>query len=205
MRNSGSRVSLFRRPVAAALSGLAVVASLTLLLAGGPAAAASSASFSSSSRPNISAFRTCLSQHGVILKARRVGPFPGGPGGGPVGTPPNGGFRGGFVANPNSKQAKAFAACRSKLPAGGFGGGFGAGGSFKPTAAQQQALTNFEQCMSTHGVKIASGATFQTIRSLMQADPTAANACRTDLQGVFGPPRGPSASASSGSSATNPA
>jgi len=184
------------RPLVAALAGLALVGGLTVVSAAGPAAAASSSGGSrgsSSSRPNISAFQTCLSQHGVTFKARPAGGFPGGGPGGPPptggSTPTSGGSRGGFAGAPNSKQAKAFAACRSKLPAGGFGGGFG-GGQLKPTAAQQQALTAFEQCMSTHGVKIASGATLQTIRSLMQADPTAAKACQSDLQGAFGRPRG---------------
>ncbi len=201
MRNPGSPVSVLLRLVAAALSGLVVVGGLTLVLASGPAAAASSSS-SSSSKSGFSAFRTCLSQHGVTLKARPSGSAQGGAFGGSGGTPPTGGtppaggFRGGFAGGGNSKQAKAFAACRSKLPAGGFGGGPG-GGTFKPTAAQQQALTNFEQCMSTHGVKIAAGSTFQTIRSLMQADPSAASACRSDLNGAFGPPRGASGGSSS--------
>ncbi len=181
------------RSVVAALAGLALVGGLTVAMAAGPAAAASSSGGASSSKPNISAFRTCLSQHGVTLKARPAGGFPGGgPGGAPPAggsTPTSGGFHGGFAGAPNSKQAKAFAACRSKLPAGGFGGRFG-GGQFQPTAAQQQALTAFEQCMSTHGVKIAAGSSFQTIRSLMQADPTAAKACQSDLQGAFGRPGG---------------
>jgi len=210
MRNPGSRLPGLTCSLVAALSGLALVGGLTVVLAAGPAAAASSSGTSgssggsSSSRPNLSAFRTCLSQHGVTLRPRTAGGFPGaGPGGPPptgAGAPTSGGFRGGFAGGPNSKQAKAFAACRSKLPAGGFGGRFG-GGQFKPTAAQQQALTAFEQCMSTHGVKIAPGATFQTIRSLMQADPTASTACRSDLQGAFGRSRG--SVNSSSSSTTN--
>jgi hypothetical protein len=197
--------------VVATLSALALAGGLALVLSGGPAAAA--ANSPKTSAPNISAFRTCLSQHGVTLNKRPLGGFPGGSGGaGPVGTPPTGGgrppgtgFAGGFAGGRGSKYAKAFAACRSKLPAGFAGGFAGGSGQFKPTPAQQQALTNFEQCMSTHGVKIAAGSTFQTIRALMQADPSAANACRSDLQGVLGPLRGGSSGRAGAGGTTNPA
>ena len=91
------------------------------------------------------------------------------------------------AATANSASSKAFAAC-AKLAPSGFGGHFagGPGGSFKPSAAEQQALTTYEQCMSGHGVPIAAGSTFQTIQSLIKEDPSAATAnkaCASDLQG----------------------
>ena len=142
--------------------------------------------------PGATALRNCLAQHGVTLKARPFGGAPPGASGrggpppaGGLGGPPSGRSGGGQFPK-NSKFAKAFAACRSKFPGAGFVGQR----PFKPTAAQQAALSTFEQCLATHGVKVAPNASFQTIRSLMQADPAAAKACQSDLKGVFGPPRG---------------
>jgi hypothetical protein len=93
------------------------------------------------------AFAACLKTHGVKLAGNGVGggrgfpgdgtrTIPGGPGtpsAGAAGAPPSGGGpggaggfpRGGFAGG-NSKFAKAFQACRSKLGGAGFGGGFGA-------------------------------------------------------------------------------
>ncbi len=167
----------------AALVGLS-----SLAVAGSPAGAASTkSSASGSDTKSLKAFQSCLAKHGVKLPAS--GPSGSVPAGG-SGSPPSGGFAGGSgpsggFPGGSSKSAKAFAACRSKMPAG-LGGGFGGGGTFKPTAAQQQALTTFDQCMSAHGVTVSSTATFQTIRSLLQADPTASKACQSDLSSVFG-------------------
>jgi hypothetical protein len=188
----------------------------TVALAGTPAGAASKKSTtkattktttksSKTAKTSEAAFEKCLSQHGVKLPSRPRtsgsggGGFPGGGGfggeggGGFGGGAPGGGGFGGASPATNSKFAKAFSACRSKLPAGGA---FRrpAGGTFTPTPAQQQALTTYESCMNTHGVQIASNATFQTIRSLIASDPTAAAAskdCASDLQGVFRPPDPP--------------
>jgi hypothetical protein len=158
----------------------------------------------------MSAFTSCLASHGVKLPAGRHGfshggfsqgtPPAGGFGGTTPGTPPAGGSGGGFgggrfgggFASGNSKTAKAFRACQSKLPKGGFLGGNGAP-TFKPTAAQQAALTKFDQCMSTQGVKVATNSSFTVIRSLMTADPAAAKACQSDLSAVFARPGGPPA------------
>ena len=81
-----------------------------------------------------SAFATCLKQHGVSLPdglgGRGGGPGAGGPGGAGGGFPPGGsGAPGGFPGGGpgggggglSSAQQAAFSACRSKLPAGGFG------------------------------------------------------------------------------------
>ncbi len=167
-------------------------------------AASSKSSKTGPSSSSFKAFQTCLSQHGVKSKFGGFGHFSGGFGGPPQNAaggsaPSSGSFprpgAGGFA---NSKSAKAFAVCRSKLPnAGRFGAG-----AFKPTPAQQQALTTYENCMSAHGVKIAANASFQTIRALAQADPTAAQACQSDLQGVFPRRGGGSGPLTPGSSST---
>lgn len=141
------------------------------------------------------AFQKCLSSHGVTLPSRPSGGSGAHPYGGTTGgTFPSGsgGFHGGPGGGATStKFSKAFADCK-KLAPKGFGGGFG-GGSFdaKPTAAQQQALATYEQCMSSHGVTIAANSTFKTIESLIKDDPTAAKAnkdCESDLKTAFSRP-----------------
>jgi hypothetical protein len=127
------------------------------------------------------------------------GSFPHGsyPGGSfPHGSYPGGGFPGfSHGSTSSSKYEKAFNACKSKLPKGVHGFGFGSfggqnGSAGAPTAAQKQALSAYESCMTAHGVKIASTATFQTIRSLLAADKGAASAntaCQGDLRAAFAP------------------
>jgi hypothetical protein len=85
------------------------------------------------------AFTTCLKQHGVTLPSRPPGAGRGGSGGG-------GGFFGG--AGLSSADQAAFSACRSKLPAGGFGGRGFAGGA---SATQIKAYLS---CLSDHGVRV---------------------------------------------------
>ena len=131
----------------------------------------------------LTAFTTCLKQHGVTTAGfggfgRRPpgasGAFGGsgasgrfGPSGasgrfGPSGASGRRGFGGGFGGNLTAAQQKAFTACRSKLPAGTGrfrpGGGGGAGGGANP------AFAKYTQCLAKHGVKFgtasASGAAF---------------------------------------------
>ncbi|HLN16390.1 MAG TPA: hypothetical protein VK277_06490 [Acidimicrobiales bacterium] len=216
---------LSRRRFATALVTLLVVVA-ALSLAAGPVAAAGSTTTtthsssspgtpSSSYRKALAAFESCLAKHGVKLPTfngtRPSGSFPRPSGSTPPSGSNEGGFRpGGFFGggSTNSKSAKAYAACKSKLPAGsrGFGafGGFG-GGSSHPSAAQQAALSNYEKCMTAHGVTIASNTTFQQIQSLIRSDPSASKAnqsCLQDLRAAFTPPSGshpPIGSSSSGS------
>jgi hypothetical protein len=123
------------------------------------------------------ALTTCLKQHGVTLPKRRPGAgFGGGTGTNtapPTGTTAHGGpgsggifggggAPGGGFASGNSKFAKAFEACRSKLGsgAGSFGGGFGRSG-FRggarggPVHAQfsTAALKSFAACVRKNGYK----------------------------------------------------
>ena len=95
-----------------------------------------------------SAFTTCLKQHGVTLPAGfgggRGGPGAAGPGGGSsagrVGRSRAVSRRAGGGAPAatglSSAQQSAFSACRSKLPAGGFGGGRGFAGGAQRVPAQ---------------------------------------------------------------------
>jgi hypothetical protein len=97
-----------------------------------PAAAAAPSS-SSSARLSITAYLTCLRQHGVNVPTAR-----------PTVRPtarPSGGF-----GSPSAAMLKARQACAKLRPAGGFG--FGGGGQF---AAAFQA---FRTCMAAHGETI---------------------------------------------------
>jgi hypothetical protein len=204
-----------RRLLTAFATLLLVVAALGL--AAGPVEAASTTTTTHSSSSHgappsssnfgkaFAAFQKCLAQHGVKLPSRPAngtrpsgsfpsGSFPRPSGSNEGGFRPGGGFFGG--GSGNSKYAKALAACRSKLPAGGFRGGFGGpegGGTFHPSAAQQAALANYEKCMTAHGVTIASSATIQQIESLIRSDPAASKAnqsCVSVLRSAFAPPAG---------------
>ena len=124
-----------------------------------------------------SAFIACLRQHGVTLPRGRgrfgarsgtstTGPPPAAaPGGGfngtpPAGAPPTGGggeFFGrgnprGFLAG-NSKLAKAFRACGSKLGAGRFGPGRfgGPGGAHARPGFSAAALKSYVACVRRNG------------------------------------------------------
>ena len=128
---SPSCLSRRRRVLAPVVAGGAAL----LLLAGcGPAksAAATAPSSASPARSSITAYLTCLRQHGVNVPTAR-----------PTVRPtarPGGGF-----ASPSSAMLKARQACAKLRPAGGLGFG---GGRF--TAAFQA----FRTCMASHGVTI---------------------------------------------------
>jgi hypothetical protein len=146
------------------MSGLAAGAVILLAACGG----GSSSSASSSTNPTStttgnasgqqSAFRACLSKHGVTLPAgfgNRNGGGGGGNGGG-NGGPPGGGTpgtgsrpAGGFRSGANGQKfQQAFQACASLAPAGGFRGGRGGGGF------NTEALKAYTSCLSDHGVKV---------------------------------------------------
>ncbi|QMU66904.1 hypothetical protein [Streptacidiphilus sp. P02-A3a] len=147
-----------------------VLVSGAVLLTG--CSSSSTASASSSSTPaagasssgssQFTAYRTCLSQHGVTMPS---GHFSGRPSGRPSDRPSgshSGGYGGGYGgggfgfgggASANPTMAAAAKACASLAPKGGFGGG-GAGGS--------SALVAFIGCMKSNGVTV----TDQQVRSL---------------------------------------
>ncbi len=148
---------------------------------------ASSTSSSKSASTGRAAFEACLKQHGVTLPSGRAGGgFAGGTRTGTTGnftpptgttghftprtgtsgnfTPPNGGAPGAggarFFGAGNSKSAKAFKACASKLGKSGFAGGFGRGryrGGTPPTGAtgtthfSDATLKSFVACVRRNG------------------------------------------------------
>ena len=171
-----------------ALAAAGIVSLGALLLSGcsssspTTAAAQPSASGSAAGGAQFTAYRNCLSQHGVTMPTGRPG---GGnfsrnpsdrPSGGFSRNPsfrpsdrPSGGYGGGggfgfggASANPSAQAA--LKACASLAPKGGFGGrgGAGAGGAGGGTA-----LAAFSSCMKDHGITVpANGG----LRSLNTAD-----------------------------------
>ena len=122
-------------PFARALGAVAGCALVVLLAAGcGGATAAPAASSAATPKasPGMSAYLTCLRQHGVNVPTTRPSARPT--------ARPSGGF-----ASPNPAMQAARQACASLRPKGGFGG---FGGQF---AAAFQA---FRSCMSAQGEPI---------------------------------------------------
>jgi hypothetical protein len=150
-------------------TALLLVAGLAILFTacGGSGSAATTststtAGSSNNSRNNgpsgsssFTAYRNCLSQHGVTLPNFRGGARPGAGGtpgeGAPTGsgTPPRRGGFGGFANNPKDQAAEK--ACASLRPKGGFGG-FGRGGGFNSAAGAA-----YRNCLKLHGVTLPSG------------------------------------------------
>jgi hypothetical protein len=136
-----------RVPPSLRIAGLTLTAAAaTLLAAGCGSAAGSTASGPASPGSGMSAYFSCLSQHGVKAPATRPSPGAGGYGGGA-------GFGG--TAPGGSTFQKASQACASLRPSrgsGGYGGGGygGFGGGFGSS------LSSFRTCMSSHGEPIPS-------------------------------------------------
>jgi len=153
-----SCLSRARRALVPAAVGCAAL----LLIAGcgqTKSAAATTPSSPSSAGSSITAYLTCLRQHGVNVPTAR-------PTVRPTAQPtarPTGGFGGGSAAMQKARQA-----CASLRPAGGFG--FGGGGRF---AAAFQA---FRTCMASHGVTIPT--TRPTAPPTRPASPPASGAAR---------------------------
>jgi hypothetical protein len=132
-RRSAAPWSCLSHPRRALVPVAAGCAALLLIAGCGQAksAAATAPSSASAARSSITAYLTCLRQHGVNVPAAR-----------PTVRPtarPSGGF-----GSPSSAMLKARQACAKLRPAGGFG----FGGGF--TAAFQA----FRTCMASHGVTI---------------------------------------------------
>jgi hypothetical protein len=168
------------------VAALAAIATLTLSLAacggsssGGSGSATAAASDGSSTpSTSLSAFDTCLKQHGVTVK-------PGGFGGGsfsprphPSGSPyphPSGSFSPGHFGG--GADSAAYKACEKYAPSGfGNGFGFGAGGSKGVSAS---ALAAFKTCMSSNGVTVTGTTLRQILSSLRSATGKSATAYKT--------------------------
>lgn len=185
-RRSAASQSCLSRPRRALVPVAAGCAALLLIAGCGQArsAAATAPSSPSSARSSMTAYLTCLRQHGVNVPTTR-----------PTARP-SGGF-----GSPSSAMLKARQACAKLRPAGGFG--FGGGGF---TAA----FRAFRTCMASHGVTIpttrptappsppASGAprAFRFLNGLNRSDPKVAaalKACQSKLPTFPRPAASPSA------------
>ena len=150
-----------------------------LLLAGcagggtsGTSAAGATATASATASGGLSAFQSCLKQHGVTVTARPSGARPSfSPGAFPTGSArPNPSFTGGA----NSTAVKA---CAKYAPAG-----FGAGAN---RTVSSSALTAFKSCLSSNGVKVSgstASAILSELRSATGKTATAARTCEVLLQ-----------------------
>ena len=164
-----------------------------LLLAGcggssGNASAASSSSASTTSTAKLSAFQSCLKQHGVKITPGQFGGRPGGsfsPGARPTGSFTRRAFpsgsprpRGSFA----SADSAAFKACQKYAPAG-----FGRGGG---QAINASTLAAFKGCMSSHGVKLTgttASAVLAEVRSSTGKTATAFKTCGVLLRPAAAP------------------
>jgi hypothetical protein len=179
------RTTLRQFFICGALPALAV----TLVLAGcgsssgssSSAAAASTASATSTASAKLSAFETCLKQHGVTI---RPGQFAGRPRASftptafptafPTGSPfPHPSFTGSFGA----RDSAAFKACAKYAPTG-FGVGFG-------RTISSSALAAFKSCLGQNGIKVTgktAAAVLAELRGLTGKKAAAVQTCRVLLQ-----------------------
>lgn len=165
--------TLRRFGVRGALSVLA--ATLVLTGCGGSsdssssAAATSSASATTSAK--LSAFQTCLKQHGVTVKPGQFGARPRGsfsPSAFPTRSPrPRPSFSGSFAGT----DSAAFKACAKYAPAG-LGGGFG-------RTISSSALAAFKSCLSQNGVKVTGTTAAAVLGKLRNATGKTAKAVQT--------------------------
>ena len=159
------------------VGGALTVLAATLVLTGcggssdssSSAAATSSASATTSAK--LSAFQTCLKQHGVTVKPGQFGARPRGsfsPSAFPTRSPrPRPSFTGSFAAS----DSAAFKACAKYAPAG-FGGGFG-------RTISSSALAAFKSCLSQNGVKATGTTAAAVLGKLRNATGKTAAAVRT--------------------------
>jgi len=173
----------------------AVVVFLALVGCGGggtasssPSASSPGASSSATQSAGLSAFQTCLKQHGVKITPR-ASFSPGAsfsPRAFPSGTAfptafPSGSFRSGFPGGGTGANSAAFKACQKYAPAG-----FRAGGG----VISASAIAAFKSCMKQNGVTVTS-TTFASLAKLTRSSKKAATAyatCRVLLAQGFSRP-----------------
>ena len=165
----------------------AVVACLALAGCGSSTAASSAAATgtatgSATQSAGLSAFQTCLKQHGVKIRpGASFSPRPfASRSGFPTAFPTA--FPSGFASRAGGANSAAFKACQKYAPAGfRFGGGGGISAS---------AIAAFKSCMSQNGVKVTS-TTFASLAKLTRSSKKAAaafNICRVLLAQGFARP-----------------
>jgi hypothetical protein len=172
-----------------------VVACLALAGCGGGGTATSTPSASTSAGTSatqsagLSAFQTCLKQHGVKLRPgasfspRPLASRTGFPTAFPTGTGfPTAFPTGGFLGRGTGASAAALKACQKYAPKGFR---FGSGGGISASA-----IAAFKSCMSQNGVKVTS-TTFASLAKLVRSSKQAAKAygiCRVLLAQGFARP-----------------
>jgi hypothetical protein len=169
------RASIIRgaliRAALTALAGALVLAGCGGSGSGGNAAAAG-ASASSTVSARLSAFETCLRQHGVTVKPGQFGSRPRAsfsPGAFPSGSPRPSRFAG--------RDSAAFKACAKYAPTG-FGRGFN-------RVISSSALAAFKSCLSANGVKVtgsSASAILSQLRNSTGKTAAAVRTCRVLLQ-----------------------
>jgi hypothetical protein len=167
-----------------------LLACLAIAGCGGGSTSSSStaASGSTTAAAGVSAFQTCLQQHGVKITPR-ASFSPGAsfsarafPSGTAFPTAFPSGLRSGFPLRAGGANSAAFKACEKYAPAGfHFGGGGGISSS---------ALTAFKSCMKQNGVTVTN-TSFASLAKLTRSSKKAAaafNVCRVLLAQGFGRP-----------------
>ena len=134
---------------------------------------AAGASASATAPAGLSAFETCLKQHGVTVKPGQFSARPHAsfsPGAFPTESPrPRASFAG--------RNSAAFKACAKYAPSG-FGGGFN-------RVISSSALAAFKSCLSANGVKVTGStptAILSELRNSTGKTATAVRTCRVLLQ-----------------------
>ncbi len=165
------------------VGGTLAVLAATLVLTGCGGGSGSSSSSSSSAAAssgsasptsaNLSAFQTCLKQHGVTIRPGQfnsAGPRPSfTPSAFPTGSPrPRPSFSGSFAGT----NSAAFKACAKYAPAGFGGGGFG-------RTISSSALAAFKSCLSQNGVKVTGTTAAAVLAKLRNATGKTAKAVQT--------------------------
>jgi len=156
---------------------LALAATLVLAGCGGSgsagAAAASGAAGTATASAGLSAFTTCLKQHGVTIRPGQFGARPRtsfSPSAFPTRSPrPRPSLTG--------RDSAAFKACAKYAPSG-FGAGFG-------RVISSSALAAFKSCLGQNGVKVTgttAGAILAEVRNSTGKTAAAVRTCRVLLQ-----------------------
>jgi hypothetical protein len=181
LRRSGVGAALLVLAAALVLTGCGASSGSS----GAAASSTASATSTGTASAKLSAFQTCLKQHGVTIRPGQFGARPRGsfnPTAFPTGSPrprPSGSFFG--------TDSAAFKACAKYAPSG-FGRGFG-------RTISSSALAAFKSCLSQNGVKVTgttASAVLAELRSSTAKTAAAVRTCRVLLQ-----PSAPSPSPSS--------
>jgi hypothetical protein len=187
--NGRTRLALMSRQHLVRWALPAVVACLAIAGCGSSTPASSTTS-SATQSAGLSAFQTCLKQHGVTIRpGASFSPRPFASRTGFPTTFPTAFPSGGFGSRGTGANSAAFRACEKYAPAGfRFGGGGG--------VISASAIAAFKSCMSQNGVKVTS-TSFASLAKLARSSKKAAAAyttCRVLLaQGFTHPTPTPAA------------